>query len=39
VVFKLFVAADPFHCTQIRCGLLRFVKVFSIVGKLDWAVS
>jgi len=20
VIFKLFIAADPFHCTQSRCG-------------------
>jgi len=23
-----FVAADPFHCTQNRCGPLSFVNVF-----------
>jgi len=39
VDLKLFVAADLFHYTQNRCGALRFVKVLSIVGKLDLAVS
>jgi len=29
----------PIHYTQNRCGPLRFVKVFSIIGKIDWAVS
>jgi len=36
---QTFVAADPFHCIQNRCGPLRFVKVFSIIGKLDLAVT
>jgi len=39
VVLKLFVAADPFHCTPNRCRDLRFVKVFSIIDKLVLAVS
>jgi len=38
-LLKLFVAADPFYRTQNRCGVLRFVKAFSIIGKLDLAVS
>jgi len=38
MVLELFVAVDPFHCTQNRCGALRFVKVFLINGKLDLAV-
>jgi len=39
VVLKLFVTADPFHCTQNRCGPLHFVKVFSITEKLDFVTS
>jgi len=39
VVLKLFVFADPFHCIKNRCGLLRFVNVFSIVEKLDLVSS
>jgi len=38
MVFKLLVAAYPFHCTQIPCGL-SFCQSFSIIGNLDRAVS
>jgi len=30
MVLKLFFAADTFHCTQNRCGALRFVQVFLL---------
>jgi len=35
--FQTFLCYGPFHCTQNRCGPLRFVKLFSIIGKLDLA--
>jgi len=38
VLLNLFVAADPFHCTQNRCGSLRLVNI-SIIEKLDLVAS
>jgi len=35
MVYKLFVAADLFNCTQSHCESLRLVNVFSIAEKLD----
>ena len=32
VVRKVLVAADPFHCTQNRCGPHRFVNVFRLLA-------
>jgi len=39
VVLKLFVAADPFHCTQNFYRHLRFVNFLSIIEKLDFVAS
>jgi len=35
VVLKLFVAAEPFHCTQKLLGTPSFRQRFSIIEKLD----
>jgi len=39
MVLKLFIAADPFHCTQNCCGPLHFVNIVSITEKLDLITS
>jgi len=39
VVLKLFVAADPFHCTQNRFGPLSFVNDFLIAVLINYVWS
>jgi len=34
-----YVAVNSFHCTQNHCRPLHFVKVFSIIEKLDLVAS